>query len=77
MCSSSSVELPYPQRLRQVDLPIVTNEVCHDFYGTVSDNMMCTGTSSGGMDICIVSVSAKLSIKLSTRAASYWKMLIL
>ncbi|XP_036944129.1 chymotrypsin-like protease CTRL-1 [Acanthopagrus latus] len=49
----TGIELPYPQRLRQVDLPIVTNEVCHDFYGTVSDNMMCTGTSSGGMDICI------------------------
>ena len=57
MCSSSSVELPYPQRLQQVDLPIVSNEVCHDFYGIISDNMMCTGTRHGGMDTCIVSSS--------------------
>ncbi|XP_030264612.1 prostasin-like [Sparus aurata] len=45
--------LPYPQRLQQVELPIVSNEVCHDHYGIVSDNMMCTSTSSGGIDTCI------------------------
>ena len=66
MCSSSSAELPHPERLQQVDLPIVSNEICHHFYGFITDNMICTSTRHGGMDICIVSVSAKLSIKLST-----------
>ncbi|XP_036944128.1 prostasin-like [Acanthopagrus latus] len=49
----TGIELPYPQRLQQVDLPIVSNEVCHDFYGIISDNMMCTRTKHGGMDTCI------------------------
>ncbi|XP_030263728.1 prostasin-like [Sparus aurata] len=49
----TNTPLPYPQRLQQVELPIVSNEVCHDHYGIVSDNMMCTSTSSGGIDTCI------------------------
>ncbi|XP_071750355.2 transmembrane protease serine 9-like [Centroberyx gerrardi] len=50
---SSGVPLPSPQRLREVDVPIVSNSQCSTSYsGVITDNMICAGLSEGGKDSC-------------------------
>lgn len=41
-------------RLRQVSVPIVTNQTCNNLWapGTVTANMICAGYPQGGKDIC-------------------------
>uniref|UniRef100_A0A672HMC7 Peptidase S1 domain-containing protein n=1 Tax=Salarias fasciatus TaxID=181472 RepID=A0A672HMC7_SALFA len=46
------VPLPSPQTLQEVDVPIVSNSVCNNTYGFITDNMMCAGLSEGGKDFC-------------------------
>uniref|UniRef100_A0A667XFI7 Peptidase S1 domain-containing protein n=1 Tax=Myripristis murdjan TaxID=586833 RepID=A0A667XFI7_9TELE len=47
------VPLPAPQRLQEVDVPIVSNTVCNANYGGgITDNMICAGLSEGGKDSC-------------------------
>jgi|GEM_PF-1930792 len=41
--------------LRQVDLPLVTNEICNTptaYNGRVTENMFCAGYQEGGRDAC-------------------------
>ena len=39
--------------LREVNLPVVSNEVCNDAYGGgITPRMLCAGYSSGGKDSC-------------------------
>ncbi|XP_041812141.1 serine protease 27-like [Chelmon rostratus] len=46
------VSLPFPQRLQEVSLPIVSNTECNKAYGTITSNMMCAGVDEGGKDSC-------------------------
>lgn len=40
-------------QLREVDVPIVSNSQCNDYYnGDISDNMLCAGIEEGGIDAC-------------------------
>lgn len=49
----SDVPLPYPGKLQEVSVPIVSNAVCQSNYGSgITNNMMCAGVSSGGKDSC-------------------------
>ncbi|XP_073351140.1 chymotrypsin-like protease CTRL-1 [Pagrus major] len=48
----NGTHLLLPERLQQVSTPIVSNEDCNDVYKTITDNMMCTGTSGGGTGTC-------------------------
>ncbi len=44
-----------PERLQEVSVPIVSNEICREAYGDeseVSDNMLCAGDEEGGKDTC-------------------------
>ena len=47
-----------PDRLMQVELPIVRTDVCNqpDFYdGVIDDTMLCAGLEEGGVGPCHVS----------------------
>ncbi|CAN9505132.1 unnamed protein product [Ophioblennius macclurei] len=44
--------LDFPQRLQEVDVPIVSNADCNDVYGIITSNMLCAGLSQGGKDSC-------------------------
>ncbi|XP_071402050.1 serine protease 27-like [Centroberyx affinis] len=46
------VPLPSPQRLQQVDVPIVSNSQCNSSYGVITDNMICAGRPQGGKGSC-------------------------
>ncbi|XP_022055650.1 trypsin-2-like [Acanthochromis polyacanthus] len=48
----SGVSLPSPQRLQEVNVPIVTNSDCSNSYGGITDNMICAGLTEGGKDSC-------------------------
>ncbi|KAK2829444.1 hypothetical protein Q7C36_017434 [Tachysurus vachellii] len=50
----SNVELPSPQTLQEVKVPIVSNSDCATSYGNdiITYNMMCAGLSEGGKDSC-------------------------
>ncbi|MCG7546831.1 serine protease [Pseudoalteromonas sp. Of7M-16] len=44
-----------PSKLREVDVPYVSNEICNDsnhYNGDISDTMMCAGLEDGGKDSC-------------------------
>ncbi|KAF7697969.1 hypothetical protein HF521_004479 [Silurus meridionalis] len=51
---SSGVNLPSPQTLQEVQLPIVSNSDCANTYGagSITDNMLCAGLTQGGKDSC-------------------------
>ena len=42
----------YPERLHEVQVPIVSNTECRDSYGNLTDNMICAGLPEGGKDSC-------------------------
>lgn len=43
----------YPEKLQQVELPIISNNTCNYAYpGKITDNMLCAGYSYGGKDSC-------------------------
>ncbi|KAF7781496.1 hypothetical protein PRUB_b0733 [Pseudoalteromonas rubra] len=46
---------PSPDKLHEVDVPYISNEVCNDaqhYEGRISDNMLCAGFDAGGKDSC-------------------------
>ncbi|KAM8844800.1 tryptase-like isoform 2-T2 [Spinachia spinachia] len=48
----SGVPLQFPQRLQEVQVPIVSNSRCNAAYGIITSNMVCAGADSGGKDSC-------------------------
>ncbi|XP_038594540.1 trypsin-like [Micropterus salmoides] len=46
------VPLPYPQKLQEVNIPIVSNRDCNNAYGYITSNMICAGLTQGGKDSC-------------------------
>ncbi|XP_041634309.1 serine protease 27-like [Cheilinus undulatus] len=48
----TDVPLGFPQRLQEVDVPIVSNAQCRLSYSTLTDNMICAGLAEGGKDSC-------------------------
>ncbi|KAG7233728.1 hypothetical protein INR49_006649 [Caranx melampygus] len=52
----AGVPLPSPQRLQEVDVPIVSNSQCSDAYASnseITSNMICAGLlGEGGKDSC-------------------------
>ncbi|XP_076608004.1 serine protease 27-like [Chaetodon auriga] len=48
----TDVPLPFPQRLQEVSVPIVSNSQCDAAYGTITNNMVCAGLDEGGKDSC-------------------------
>lgn len=42
----------YPQILREVDVPVITNATCLSAYYFITDNMICAGYAKGGKDSC-------------------------
>lgn len=50
------VPLPFPQRLQEVQVPVVSNSRCNAAYGSITSNMVCAGADAGGRDSCQVSL---------------------
>ncbi|XP_074552507.1 chymotrypsin-like protease CTRL-1 [Halichoeres trimaculatus] len=48
----SGVPPSFPQTLREVEVPIVSNSDCSESYNTLTDNMICAGLTEGGKDSC-------------------------
>ncbi|XP_056256398.1 serine protease 27-like [Seriola aureovittata] len=52
----SDVPLPSPQRLQEVDVPVVSNNQCSESYASsnigITSNMICAGLPEGGKDSC-------------------------
>uniref|UniRef100_A0A671XJH8 Zgc:100868 n=1 Tax=Sparus aurata TaxID=8175 RepID=A0A671XJH8_SPAAU len=50
----STVPLPSPQNLMEVEVPVVGNRQCNCDYGVgrITDNMICAGLREGGRDSC-------------------------
>jgi secreted trypsin-like serine protease len=42
----------YPERLQEVQVPIVHNAECRRIYGGITDGMLCAGFDEGGKDSC-------------------------
>ncbi|XP_054907716.1 polyserase-2-like [Poeciliopsis prolifica] len=50
----SSVPLPFPQNLMEVEVPVVGESQCKSSYGdnAITSNMLCAGLLEGGKDSC-------------------------
>ncbi|XP_042249225.1 transmembrane protease serine 9-like [Thunnus maccoyii] len=50
----SGKPLPSPQKLMEVEVPVVGNKQCNCDYGAgkITDNMICAGLRAGGKDFC-------------------------
>uniref|UniRef100_A0A665SW72 Zgc:165423 n=1 Tax=Echeneis naucrates TaxID=173247 RepID=A0A665SW72_ECHNA len=63
----SDVPLPSPQRLQEVDVPIVSNSQCSDAYAAqsiqITSNMICAGLNEGGKDSCQGDSGGPLMVK--------------
>ncbi|XP_019962015.2 trypsin-like [Paralichthys olivaceus] len=49
---NSGVSLPSPQRLQEVQVPVVSQSTCREAYSQLTSNMICAGLSEGGKDSC-------------------------
>ncbi|KAJ8399975.1 hypothetical protein AAFF_G00407050 [Aldrovandia affinis] len=51
---NEGVPLPFPQTLQEVEVPVVGNKECNCLYGvgSITNNMICAGLSTGGKDSC-------------------------
>ncbi|XP_010734718.3 trypsin II-P29 [Larimichthys crocea] len=66
----SDVPLPYPERLQQVSVPIVSNTQCSNAYEgivPITSNMMCAGLDEGGKDTCQGDSGGPMVIKIGSR----------
>jgi len=41
-----------PDHLREVDIPIISNVDCNQYYDTITDSMLCAYVNGGGKDSC-------------------------
>ncbi|TMS14882.1 JmjC domain-containing protein 8 [Larimichthys crocea] len=66
----SDVPLPYPEKLQQVSVPIVSNTQCSNAYEgivPITSNMMCAGLDEGGKDTCQGDSGGPMVIKIGSR----------
>uniref|UniRef100_A0A665SUR6 Zgc:165423 n=1 Tax=Echeneis naucrates TaxID=173247 RepID=A0A665SUR6_ECHNA len=65
--SDGEIPLPSPQRLQEVDVPIVSNSQCSDAYAAqsiqITSNMICAGLNEGGKDSCQGDSGGPLMVK--------------
>ncbi|XP_071321463.1 trypsin-like [Trachinotus anak] len=50
--NTDGTSLPFPQRLQEVSVPVVSNSQCSESYGGITSNMICAGLAEGGKDSC-------------------------
>ncbi|KAM3598544.1 uncharacterized protein V6R79_019281 [Siganus canaliculatus] len=62
----TDVSLPSPRHLREVTLPLVSNEDCIKIYSGVTDNMICAG-GEAGRGTCYGDGGAPLMLEVNAR----------
>uniref|UniRef100_A0A8D3B096 Peptidase S1 domain-containing protein n=1 Tax=Scophthalmus maximus TaxID=52904 RepID=A0A8D3B096_SCOMX len=50
--TQSGVSLPFPERLQEVRVPVVSQAQCQQSYSSLTNNMICAGLTEGGKDSC-------------------------
>uniref|UniRef100_A0A3P9LCM1 Peptidase S1 domain-containing protein n=1 Tax=Oryzias latipes TaxID=8090 RepID=A0A3P9LCM1_ORYLA len=58
---------PLASTLQEVNIPIVSNTQCNSAYGGITNQMICAGLTTGGLDSCQGDSGGPLVIKNSTR----------
>ena len=62
--AGSANAISYPERLQQVDMPLVSKDACDDAYaGNITDNMVCAGLPQGGKGACFGDSGGPLLIR--------------
>uniref|UniRef100_A0A3P9HP47 Peptidase S1 domain-containing protein n=1 Tax=Oryzias latipes TaxID=8090 RepID=A0A3P9HP47_ORYLA len=64
---SSGGQGPLASTLQEVNIPIVSNTQCNSAYGGITNQMICAGLTTGGLDSCQGDSGGPLVIKNSTR----------
>ncbi|XP_075999274.1 trypsin-2-like [Genypterus blacodes] len=68
--TQTGVNLPFPGKLQEVDVPITTNSQCATSYegvSTITSNMICAGLEQGGKDSCQGDSGGPLVVKEGDR----------
>lgn len=58
---------PDPGTLQEVVVPIVSNSDCNSVFGSITNNMMCAGTSQGGKGTCNGDAGGPLMRKMDSK----------
>ncbi len=54
----------FSAQLREVEVPVVTNEVCQGIYAGLTRNMLCAGYAEGGKDSCAGDSGGPMMVRL-------------
>lgn len=66
--------LSFPNTLRQVSLPVVSNELCQSVWGDVAsikDTMLCAGPKEGGKDTCVGDSGGPIVTKHNSKSGEW------
>jgi len=69
---NSGVDLPSPQILQEVDVPVVGNNECDCSYYGITDNMLCAGLNEGGKDSCQGDSGGPMVNKMMHNGTAIW-----
>ena len=73
--ASSTGMFNYPERLQQVDMPLVSQSACNETYlDTITDSMLCAGYPQGGKGGCFGDSGGPLVIQDPT-ADNRWELI--
>ena len=63
--STSPTGKIYPNKLQQVELPVISNITCNEAYPSeITDNMICAGFAEGGKDSCYGDSGGPLMVRI-------------
>ncbi|MGF1643781.1 MAG: S1 family serine peptidase [Thiotrichales bacterium] len=64
--NGSPVASSFSAQLREVEVPVITNELCQSVYAGLTRNMLCAGYADGGKDSCAGDSGGPLMVRLQS-----------